>query len=72
MGQLEQMAQGYGNLAKAVIGIADSKVEELASTRFAICQACENLTLESICKVCNCYMPSKTRSTTAKCPLNKW
>lgn len=72
MGRLGQMAEGYSNLVKSAVGTADSKVETMASTRFDICKACDKLTIASTCQLCGCFMPSKTRSTTAKCPDNKW
>ncbi|MBL6448556.1 hypothetical protein JMN32_19755 [Fulvivirga sp. 29W222] len=70
--QAKQIIEGSTNLAKKIVGVANNNVETLATERYAVCQQCPNLTITSNCKLCGCFMPSKTRSTTATCPINKW
>ncbi len=40
--------------------------------RFEICSNCENLTKFKVCKVCDCFMPLKTKLIRAKCPEHRW
>lgn len=41
--------------------------------RMSICKECpEFIKLTQMCKECGCYMPSKTKSTIASCPIGKW
>lgn len=48
-------------------------LEELANTRYSICQACpELIKLTKQCKKCGCFMAVKTKLQEAKCPLGKW
>lgn len=47
--------------------------DELASTRYSICQQCpELLNLTKQCKKCGCFMAGKTKLQHATCPLGKW
>lgn len=41
--------------------------------RYAICTACEhfNHTIKQ-CRVCDCFMPVKTRLAFVACPKDKW
>ena len=40
--------------------------------RWAICQACPELTNANRCKQCGCFMKLKTKIKAAKCPIDKW
>ena len=40
--------------------------------RWAICQACPELTEANRCKQCGCFMKLKTKVKAAKCPKGKW
>ena len=47
--------------------------EEVGLLRFAICKSCEQLnTTFNTCKLCNCYMPAKTKFASAFCPDKRW
>jgi len=45
---------------------------ETVEQRYAICQSCSQLSVEKICKICNCIMPFKTKLAKGVCPLDKW
>ena len=45
--------------------------EDKRINRINTCESCDNLKLY-FCKLCNCYMPFKTRVETSVCPDNKW
>ena len=67
------------NLAQTVIDSAKSVAageglsitEEQATTRLAICTACEFYS-DSRCTKCGCYMAVKTHLKAANCPVGKW
>lgn len=47
--------------------------EELAGTRWAICEECPRLLkTTSQCKECGCFMKIKVKLKEAVCPLQKW
>jgi hypothetical protein len=47
--------------------------ESLRTTRYAICQECNELNKRwHKCQICNCWMPVKARLPGTKCPLEKW
>ena len=46
--------------------------QEIADERLKICKNCPQLSTASICKICNCVMPIKTKLAFAACPLNLW
>lgn len=46
--------------------------QEIADERLKICKNCPQLSTASICKICNCIMPIKTKLAYAACPLNLW
>jgi hypothetical protein len=41
-------------------------------TRMEVCNTCEELTSLKMCSQCKCFMPFKTKISSAVCPLNKW
>lgn len=44
-----------------------------ANRRMAICLSCDNLEkTSSVCKLCDCYMPRKSKWRTTRCGDNKW
>jgi len=46
---------------------------EIHKRRYAICQSCEEFRpATKQCRVCDCFMPLKTRMNIAPCPLGKW
>ena len=49
------------------------KDESLIQKRYSICQECpELISLTKQCKLCGCWMPGKTRLSSAECPVGKW
>lgn len=47
--------------------------EEVANTRFAICENCDSFDKENaMCKECGCFMKYKTKMTLSECPKGKW
>ena len=50
----------------------DLSSEPISKERMEICSACNKLTSKYFCSVCNCYMPAKTRSNSAKCVNGLW
>lgn len=73
---LLQIAEGYMNLLRKGMGVADKEVEQLAELRFKTCKECTTNgapTLRGVkCTLCGCDMEAKTRSLTAKCIIGKW
>jgi hypothetical protein len=44
-----------------------------ANRRMAICLSCDNLEkTSSVCKLCDCYMPRKSKWRTTRCGDNRW
>lgn len=41
------------------------------NNRYNICKNCEKLKGKK-CSICGCYVKTKTRWSTEKCPENKW
>lgn len=59
--------------------IRDEFVEEVASLRYSICDACPSKGDECVvigtapcCNECGCSLAFKTRSLASECPLGKW
>jgi hypothetical protein len=80
-----QVVKGVIGLGKVVIG-ADRVTDGIVKTRRDICRNCpestkderlknhisKGLTAFSQCKLCTCFIKSKTILTTETCPLGKW
>lgn len=65
---LKQFAEGLKNTI-----VKNEQIELLHKERMSVCQTCEHYnTSTSQCKICGCFMPIKTRSTTSKCPKGYW
>ena len=45
---------------------------EEQKTRMEVCNTCEELSSLKMCSQCKCFMPFKTKISSAVCPLNKW
>lgn len=42
-------------------------------SNYDICKSCEYFRkMMKTCKICNCFMPLKTKLKNAKCPKGKW
>lgn len=50
----------------------NKEVEKIAVQRILTCIECPKFTSKKTCGICKCYMPAKTRSINATCPLKKW
>jgi len=72
MSKLDDIANGYGNLAKDKLGLLTKKQSKLFSNRMAICQACEFKTELGRCRKCGCVLTAKTKCEDCKCPADKW
>jgi len=47
--------------------------EETRTKRYNICKECEHFrAVIKQCKLCNCFMPIKTKMLAMTCPINKW
>ena len=67
------IAEGWINVARQKLGIADEKVELLAKVRGEICIACPSASQENLkCGECGCTIHAKIRAPHEKCPLSKW
>lgn len=66
------IAEGWINVAREKLGIADPNVELLAKIRGEICIACPSIGEDLLkCGECGCDVKAKIRSND-KCPLKKW
>lgn len=72
MDKAKMILEGYTNLLKSKLFPSDSEIEELSKKRMVICNSCSHLKTLKTCGKCGCYMPAKTRSVTANCPLKYW
>jgi hypothetical protein len=54
----------------------DSAIEEnrkQGKLKLDICKQCEHFSMSTrFCKICNCFMPAKTRIPGMECPEKKW
>jgi len=51
----------------------EKTTEEVASARWAICEACPRLLkATSQCMECGCFMKIKVKLAAAVCPIKKW
>ena len=70
--QLEQIKQGIINQMKSTFGALEKDIEELGNARMEICNTCTNKSELNTCKLCNCFLPFKTKSLDAKCDDGRW
>jgi hypothetical protein len=52
--------------------VPDPVQTEEQKSRMDICNTCDKLSQLKFCSYCNCFMPFKTKFTSATCPINKW
>lgn len=76
--EFKNISQGFINLVKSELGIANPDIEKLAIERLNICNTCsfrsnfpDIINRLSSCKSCGCNLVSKVRSK-SKCPKEKW
>ena len=71
--EFKNIAEGFWNLAKSELNIADDEVEKVAVWRYAKCLQCEHLNNENkTCNVCGCFMKAKVRASESVCPVGRW
>lgn len=68
----KDISEGFLNLAKKELGIADPEVEKLAIERYFICSNCEFKKQPNNCGKCGCFLPAKCRALNSTCPVKKW
>jgi len=68
---LKQIAEGYSNLIKKGVGVANKDIEDLAVERYTICLDCSKR-VKNKCGECGCLLSAKVRSVKASCPKSKW
>lgn len=64
--KLSEIKEGWGNII-----FPTPEIELIAIKRAEICATCEHNKV-NICTQCGCFIPAKTRSLKANCPINKW
>ncbi len=80
---IKNIAIGYTNFARAIVGVENAEVEALAQLRLSICvnqctdrrqTGTKKIKGEPIlwCNNCSCYISAKIRVKDIKCPNNKW
>lgn len=80
---IKDIAIGYTNFARTIVGVENAEVEALAQHRFSICiNQCRDrkqtgtLKIKGepilFCNICGCYISAKIRVKDIKCPNNKW
>jgi len=71
--EIKNIAEGFLNLAKSELNIANAEVEKVAVWRYSKCLQCQHLNNENkTCDVCGCYMKAKVRAMEASCPIGRW
>jgi len=71
--EVKNIAEGFVNLAKKHLNIANAEVEKVAIWRYSKCLQCDQLNKENLsCKICGCHMPAKVRAGDATCPIGRW
>ena len=64
---------GFANLAKEKLNVADPAIEELSAKRMSICEQCEHIRrTTNRCGECGCILAAKTRTEHSQCPIGKW
>lgn len=46
--------------------------DEIRKMRMDICKSCDKLFENTKCLACSCFMPTKTWTIDAQCPIEKW
>ena len=73
MNRFKQIFEAYVNLLKKKAQILPEDILKLSEQRMTLCKGCPFFAHSvSICNVCGCYMPAKTKVLEASCPEEKW
>ena len=66
-----RMARNLGQTIKDVVSDPRLVSENQRKERLDICVKCEFF-VGSRCSKCGCFMATKTKFRSSKCPINKW
>lgn len=75
MANISEIQEGYENLNKKYLGIADPNIERLSEQRYNECkkEPCEFFDNNiKFCDECNCDLEAKTRAPKSRCRIGKW
>lgn len=71
--EIKNIAEGFLNLTKKHLNIADVEVEKLAVWRYSKCLQCDQQDKSNLsCKLCGCHTPAKVRANESSCPIGRW
>lgn len=71
--EIQNIAEGFLNLARKHLNIADEETEKVAVWRYSKCLQCADLDKEkNTCNICGCFMKAKVRASEANCPIGRW
>jgi hypothetical protein len=68
---MKKIIEGYSNWLKNILGISEEDVESIAKKRLEECYTCIHRKNDR-CDLCGCNLKAKSRSTSSKCPIEKW
>ena len=70
---IKNIPKGSYNWLLSQLGLNAEEIEKMATERMLICNQCndKNIAL-NVCKLCGCFLPTKTRVKEEECPKNKW
>lgn len=72
MSKIDEVANGFSNLAKSKLGLLSKETEVRNQVRMDICNACEHKTALGRCGKCGCVLAAKTKCDECTCPIGKW
>ena len=62
---------GWFNVMLSQLGILPEGIKSEAERRLKICETCPDR-VNNRCGVCGCFLQSKTKDPSSKCPQKKW
>lgn len=72
MSKLDNIANGFSNLAKDKLGLLKKEEVTRNEKRMSICNGCEFKTALGRCGKCGCVLAAKTKCDECSCPISKW
>lgn len=72
MSKIEEVINGFSNLAKSELGMLPEEKIKLFNDRMSICNSCEFKTALGRCGKCGCVLAAKTKCEECTCPIDKW